>query len=337
MLSAELRHLVAAAARDAGYPGHERDVGLRDGGAPGRYSSSLPLRLAPARADVPAPAPAEGAGPIPAEGAGPIPAEGAGPACAEGAGPACAEGAGPARAEGAGPARAKGAGPAPADVAATMAVYLRRIPWIEDAQPTGPGYLTITVTPDKLTETAVLVAEAGPASACSDALAGTSHPAPPEAHLTSAHSWAEARDLVAAQVTARLAAAAGATVTVHDPAERTSAALGPIAGTIPPPGTAERTPAILGPSAGLIPPPNAAERTSANLGPSAGLIPPPGTAERTSAALAPRHDQPGPRSGRVRRRRRYYLRAGPHPAGTSRRPRPGRLGAAYPGQSRLES
>ena len=268
VLSADLRHLVAAAARDAGYPGHERDVGLRDGGAPGRYSSSLPLRLAPARADVPPPFPSEGAG------------------------------------------------PAPADVGATMAAHLRRIPWIEDAQPTGPGYLTITVTPDKLTETAVLVAEAGPASACSDALAGTSHAAPPEAHLTSARSWAEARDLVAAQVTARLAAAAGATVTVNDSAERTSA--------------------ILGPSAGTIPPPNAAERTSAALNPRAGLIPPLGTAERTSATLAPPATTgPVPRSGRVRRRRRYYLRAGPHPAGTSRRPRPGRLGAACPGQSRL--
>jgi arginyl-tRNA synthetase len=227
VLSADLRHLVAAAARDAGYPGHERDIGLRDGGAPGRYSSSLPLRLAPARAEAARPAPAEAAR------------------------------------------------PAPADVAATMAAHLRRIPWIEDAQPTGPGYLTITVTPDKLTETAVLVAEAGPASARSDALAGTSHPAPPEAHLTSARSWAEARDLVAAQVTARLAAAAGATVTVHDSAKRTSATLGPCAGTIPPPGIAERTSATLAPCAATIPPPGTAERTSATLGPpaTAGPVP----------------------------------------------------------------
>ena len=284
MLSADLRHLVAAAARDAGYPGHERDVGLRDGGAPGRYSSSLPLRLAPARADVPAPARAEGAGPT--------------------------------RAEGAGPARAEGAGPTPADVAAAMAAHLRRIPWIEDAQPTGPGYLTITVTPDKLTETAVLVAEAGPASACSDALAGTSHPAPPEAHLTSARSWAEARDLVAAQVTARLAAAAGATVTVHDSAERTSATLSPHRWDHSAPHAAERTSATLAPQRRDH---SAPRRTRTDV----------------SGPCSPRHDRPGPGSGRVRRRRRYYLRAGPHPAGTSRRPRPGRLGAACPGQSRL--
>jgi arginyl-tRNA synthetase len=150
-----------------------------------------------------------------------------------------------------------------------MATHLRRTPWIEDAQPTGPGYLTITVTPDKLTETAVLVTEAGPACARSDALAGTSRPSPPEAHLTSARTWAEARDLVAAQVTARLAAAAGATVTVHDSAERTSATLGPSAGIIPPPGIAERTSATLGPRAGTIPPPGTAERTSATLAPPA--------------------------------------------------------------------
>ena len=169
MLSADLRHLVAAAARDAGYPGHERDVGLRDGGAPGRYSSSLPLRLAPD----------------------------------------------------------------PAELAAGMAAHLRSTAWIEDAQRTGHGYLTITVTPGKLTETAIRVTETGPACARSDALAGTSRPAPPAGHLISARSWPEARDLVVAQVTARLAAAAGATVTMPDPAERPPVTLDPSAGAGP--------------------------------------------------------------------------------------------------------
>jgi arginyl-tRNA synthetase len=156
VLSADLRHLVAAAAREAGFPGHRPDVGLRDGGAPGRYSCSLPLRLAAN----------------------------------------------------------------PAEVAATMATHLRAAGWIEDAEPTGHGYLTITVTPERLTETAVRVTEAGPGCARSDALAGTSRPAPPAACLTAARSWPEARDLVVAQVTARLAAAAGATVAAHNPAER---------------------------------------------------------------------------------------------------------------------
>ncbi len=169
MLSADLRHLVAAAARDAGYPGHWRDVGLRDGGAPGRYSCSLPLRLAPN----------------------------------------------------------------PAEVAGNMAAHLRTTAWIEDAEPAGHGYLIISVIPEKLTETAVRVTEAGPGCARSDALAGTSRPAPPAACLTGVRSWPEARDLVVAQVTARLAAASGATVAAHRSAERTLVSPDPAAGTGP--------------------------------------------------------------------------------------------------------
>ena len=119
------------------------------------------------------------------------------------------------------------------NLAARMAAHLRTTAWIEDAQRTGHGYLTITVTPGKLTETAVRVTETGPACAHSDALAGTSRPAPPAGHLTSARSWPEARDLVVAQVTARLAAAAGATVTVPDSAERPPVTLDPSAGTGP--------------------------------------------------------------------------------------------------------
>ena len=263
MLSADLRHLVAAAARDAGYPGHERDVGLRDGGAPGRYSSSLPLRLAfaltaagptPPEAGTPSPTPPEAGTPraTPPE---------VGPPRAAPADAAPQPAAGPTRPEVGSPS------PTPAEVAARMAAHLRRTPWIEDAQPTGPGYLTITVTPGKLTETAVRVTEAGPACARSDALAGTTHPAPPEASLTSARTWPQARDLVTAQATARLAAAAGATLTAHDSAERTSAAPGPGAGTLPPPGEAERTSAAPGPSAGTLPPPGPAQRSHATLDP----------------------------------------------------------------------
>jgi|SRR5271166_350808 len=183
VLSADLRQLIATAAEDAGYRGHADDVGLRDGGMPGCYSSSLPLRLTPD----------------------------------------------------------------PAELAARMATHLRTSAWIEDAQPTGHGYLTITVTPEKLTETAVRVTEAGPACARSDALAGTSRPAPAAVPLTSARSWPEARDLVTAQVTARLAAAAGATVTGHDAAEQTWAGLDPPAGTGPAHDAAERPPVTLDP------------------------------------------------------------------------------------------
>ncbi len=154
MLSADLRHAVAAAARTMGHPGPWRDVGLRDGGAPGRYASSLPLRFAD-----------------------------------------------------------------PPRTARAMAVVLRAEDWIADAQVTGHGYLTITVTPEALTRTAVEAAETGPACARSDALAGTTTPPHPTDPLPAAATWAEARELVTAQVTARLAAAAGATV-ADDNAER---------------------------------------------------------------------------------------------------------------------
>ena len=155
MLSADLRRTVAAAAQAAGHPGPWSDVGLRDGGAPGRYVSSLPLRFAD-----------------------------------------------------------------PPGTARAMAAALRAEDWITDAEPTGHGYLTITITPEALTRTAVEAAEAGPACARSDALAGITTPPPPTGPLAAAPSWAEARELVTAQVTARLAAAAGATVADDDNAER---------------------------------------------------------------------------------------------------------------------
>jgi len=155
MLSADLRRAVAAAARAAGHPGPWRNVGLRDGGAPGRYASSLPLRFAD-----------------------------------------------------------------PPGTARAMAVALRAEDWIADAEPTGHGYLTITVTPEALTRTAVEATETGPAYARSDALAGTTTPPPPTGPLPAAATWSGARELVTAQVTARLAAAAGATVAADDNAER---------------------------------------------------------------------------------------------------------------------
>ena len=97
-----------------------------------------------------------------------------------------------------------------------MAAILRAVAWIDDAQAAVNGYLTITITPEALTEVAVRVAEAGLACARSAALAGTRVAAPPGTPLTAAHSWPEARSLVIARVSARLAAAAGATLTVTD-------------------------------------------------------------------------------------------------------------------------
>lgn len=160
MIAAELRSAVAAAASQAGYPGEWPDAGLRDGGIPGRYTSSLPLRLA------------------------------------------------------------SSTGRAPEAIAARMAEALQTREEISDVAVTGNGYLTITVTENALAALAVRIAEAGPGSAGSDTLRGTTVPAPPAADLTTASSWAEAKKLVTAQVTARLAEAAGATVGVHDHPER---------------------------------------------------------------------------------------------------------------------
>jgi arginyl-tRNA synthetase len=98
------------------------------------------------------------------------------------------------------------------EAAAALPARLAREPWIAAAELTSPGYLTVTVTHDALAGLAVRIARAGPASAQSDALAGRTRPGPPETDLTAAPDWPSARAALAAQLTARLAAAAGATV-----------------------------------------------------------------------------------------------------------------------------
>jgi diaminopimelate decarboxylase len=173
VIAADLHSAVAAAAGGAGYPGEWPDAGLRDGGTPGRYTSSLPLRLA-----------------------------------------------------------ARGGGD-PAAIAEAMAASLRTREWISSATVSGGGYLSITVGADALAWLAVRIPEAGPGCARSDALRGMRVTAPPAAGLIAAPGWAEARELVAAQVTARLAAAAGATVAVHHDAERGTCAAATPGGTGP--------------------------------------------------------------------------------------------------------
>jgi len=94
------------------------------------------------------------------------------------------------------------------DLAATLAVT----PWIGRAEVTGPGYLTVTVTAAALAAVADRVTEAGPGCTASDALAGLTVPAPPPGDPLAAATWEEARAALAARLTARLAAAAGAEV-----------------------------------------------------------------------------------------------------------------------------
>jgi len=129
----------------------------------------------------------------------------------------------------------------PREIAGRLASRLAREPWIAQADVTGPGYLTITVTPGTLTALADRIAEAGPASASSDALRGVTLPAPPAADPLAAATWEEARAALAAELTARLAAAAGATLSAPHCPERTVA----------PPPAISPSPAAGGPAAAV--------------------------------------------------------------------------------------
>jgi arginyl-tRNA synthetase len=103
-------------------------------------------------------------------------------------------------------------GPDPRTAAARLADTLRDQPWIANAQVTGPGFVTVTVNHTTLARLAIRIAQAGPACAASDALAGRTVPAPAETPLAAAGDWPRARAALAGQLTARLAAAAGARI-----------------------------------------------------------------------------------------------------------------------------
>jgi arginyl-tRNA synthetase len=113
-----------------------------------------------------------------------------------------------------------------------LAGRLRTEPWIAAAEI--DGHLTVTVTHDALATEAVRVTRAGPACAASDALRGRTAPGPPAADLTAAPDWPSARAALAAQLTARLAATAGATIIFS--AERS---------VVPPPAPASPVPAAV--------------------------------------------------------------------------------------------
>ncbi len=100
----------------------------------------------------------------------------------------------------------------PRAVAAGIAACLETEPWIATAEVTGAGYLTVTVTPDALAALAVRIPRAGPACVASDALRGRTVPDPPPADPLTQLTWSRARAVLAAQLTARLATTAGATL-----------------------------------------------------------------------------------------------------------------------------
>jgi len=111
----------------------------------------------------------------------------------------------------------------PAQVAATITTRLADVAWIAEAAVTGGGYVTVTVTPEALASVAARVTAAGPACVRSQVLRAVALPQPPPAALQAggrgggrgqqaSRTWEEARAALAAELTARLAEAAGATL-----------------------------------------------------------------------------------------------------------------------------
>jgi arginyl-tRNA synthetase len=101
-------------------------------------------------------------------------------------------------------------GPDPGTAAARLSAKLRDELWIADAEVTGAGFVTVTVTHATLARLAIRIAHAGPGCAASDALARRTVQAPAGIPLGAVPSWPQARAALAAQLTVRLAAAAGA-------------------------------------------------------------------------------------------------------------------------------
>ena len=100
----------------------------------------------------------------------------------------------------------------PEFLARLLAARLAGELWIASAAVTGNGYVTVTVTREMLASVAARVRAAGPDCVRSDVLRGVIVPRPPALTWETAATWERARSAVAAEVTARLAGAAGATV-----------------------------------------------------------------------------------------------------------------------------
>ncbi len=141
----------------------------------------------------------------------------------------------------------------PRAVAGILAAALASEQWIASVEVTGPGYLTVVVTPGALAAVAGDITAEGAACVTSDALTGVTVPAAPPGDPLAAATWEEARTALAARLTARLAAAAGATVAEFAAPERNRLTLHahPLPGPAPPTGPASRHPANSGQEAGV--------------------------------------------------------------------------------------
>jgi arginyl-tRNA synthetase len=156
VITQDVRRAIARAVAAEGFA--PADPGLRPGGAPGCYASSVAFRLADGRA--------------------------------------------------------------PRDIAHLLALRLAEHPWLARAEVSGPGFLALTVTTQTLAALPGRIRAAGPACARSEALAGVEVEAPPAADPLAMVGWEEARAALAAELTVRLSAAAGATVTSSGYSER---------------------------------------------------------------------------------------------------------------------
>lgn len=117
----------------------------------------------------------------------------------------------------------------PAALAAELAGRLRLLPWLTAVDPAG-GYLTLTITWQKLARSAALMAAAGPASAGSTILAGTTTCPAAWPELATASTWLGAWQAQAAAMTGQLALAAGARSAQCDDRERSGALPVPASG-----------------------------------------------------------------------------------------------------------
>jgi arginyl-tRNA synthetase len=131
---------------------------------------------------------------------------------------------------------ARATGRRPEEVAVALATSLADVDWLIAAEPTGAGYLTITVTGRALAGTARRIVAAGPACARSDLLRGsaTTATATPWPDPAAARTWQQAWQDQGAAMTGRLAESAGATLLPVRERERGTGAHRP--------GTAERSP-----------------------------------------------------------------------------------------------
>jgi arginyl-tRNA synthetase len=112
-------------------------------------------------------------------------------------------------------------GEQPHRVATRVAARLAGADGIARAEVTGPGFIAITVSPEVLAALPDRFVTAGHGCATSDALRGVRMAAPPGGDPLAEVSWEKARAALAAQLTARLAAAAGATAALSEDVERT--------------------------------------------------------------------------------------------------------------------